>query len=148
MLSQIFCCLGRRKWNSRITKPAILGRVRLGSIWNKNNWNNASKRLFGSYSHSGIPGFHSGYSAPRSRIAGIYSGIHSYSGIFPNERALRLIILVIANGTHDCALQQFPANHSGTPRYNVQLVKQCIKTISARLLFLSRKKRILFDPFH
>ena len=34
-----------------------LGRVRLGSIWNKNNWNNASKRLFGSYSHSRIPGF-------------------------------------------------------------------------------------------
>ena len=25
--------------------------------------------------------FHSGYSAPRSRIAGIYSGIYSYSGI-------------------------------------------------------------------
>ena len=25
--------------------------------------------------------FHSGYSAPRSRIAGIYSRIHSYSGI-------------------------------------------------------------------
>ena len=62
--------------------------------------NNASKRLFGSYFHSGIPGFHSGYSAPRSRIAEeqnsaprsriarIYSGIHSYSGIFPNERAL------------------------------------------------------------
>ena len=60
----------------------------MGSIRNKNNWNNASKRLFGSYSYSGIPGFHSGYSAPRSRIAGIYSGIHSYSGIFPNERAL------------------------------------------------------------
>ena len=34
-----------------------LGRVRLGSIRNKNNWNNASKRLFGSYSQSGIPGF-------------------------------------------------------------------------------------------
>ena len=57
------------------------GRVRLGSSRNKNNWNNASKRLFGSYSHSGIPGFHSGYSAPRRRIAGIYSRIHSYSGI-------------------------------------------------------------------
>ena len=70
----------------------ILGRVRLGSIRNKNNWNNASKRLFGSYSHSGIPGFHSGYSAPRSRIVGIYSGIHSYSGIFPNERALNNIV--------------------------------------------------------
>ena len=66
----------------------ILGRVRLGSIRNKNNWNNASKRLFGSYSYSRIPGFHSGYSAPRSRIAGIYFGIHSYSGIFLNERAL------------------------------------------------------------
>lgn len=24
----------------------ILGRVRLGSIWNKNNWNNATKHLF------------------------------------------------------------------------------------------------------
>ena len=62
-----------------------LCRVGLGSIRNKNNWNNASKRLFGSYSHSGIPGFHSGYSAPRSRIAGIcsgiYSGIYSCSGI-------------------------------------------------------------------
>ena len=34
-----------------------LGRVRLGSIRNKDNWNNASKRLFGSYSHSGIPEF-------------------------------------------------------------------------------------------
>ena len=60
-----------------------LGRVRLGSIRNKNNWNNASKRLFGSF--SGILGFHSGYSTPRSRIAGIYSGIYSeinsYSGI-------------------------------------------------------------------
>ena len=36
---------------------SLLGSVRLGSIRNKNNWNNASKRLFGSYSHSGIPGF-------------------------------------------------------------------------------------------
>ena len=45
----------------------IQGRVRLGSIRNKNNWNNASKRLFGSYSHSRIPGFHSGYSAPREQ---------------------------------------------------------------------------------
>ena len=76
--------------------PALyLGRVRLGSIRNKNNWNNASKRLFGSYSHSGIPEFHSGYSAPRSRIAGIYSGIHSYSGIFPSERALSSVVLCL-----------------------------------------------------
>ena len=33
--------------------------------------------------------FHSGYSAPRSRVAGIYSRIYSYSTIFPNERALK-----------------------------------------------------------
>ena len=33
--------------------------------------------------------FHSGYSAPRSRIAGIYFRIYSYFRIFPNERALR-----------------------------------------------------------
>ena len=32
--------------------------------------------------------FHSGYSAPSSRKAGIYSRIYSYSRIFPNERAL------------------------------------------------------------
>ena len=32
--------------------------------------------------------FQPGYSAPRSRIAGIYSRIYSYSRIFPNERAL------------------------------------------------------------
>ena len=35
----------------------LIGRIRLGPIRNKNNWNNASKRLFGSYSHSRIPGF-------------------------------------------------------------------------------------------
>ena len=29
--------------------------------------------------------FHSDYSAPRSRIAGIYSGIYSYSGIYPKR---------------------------------------------------------------
>ena len=49
------------------------GRVRLGSIRNKNSWNNASKRSFGSYSHSGILGFHSRYSAPKNRIARVYS---------------------------------------------------------------------------
>jgi len=34
-----------------------VGCIRLGSIQNKNNWNNAKKRLLGSYSHSGIPRF-------------------------------------------------------------------------------------------
>ena len=44
----------------------LYGRVRLGSIQNMNNWNNAE---------SVIPkylDFQFGYSAPRSRIAGIY----------------------------------------------------------------------------
>ena len=40
--------------------------------------------------------FHSGYSAPRSRIAGIYSRIYSYSRIFPNERALNYRALSIS----------------------------------------------------
>ena len=35
--------------------------------------------------------FHSGYSAPRSRIAGIYYRIYSYSRIFSNERALKQV---------------------------------------------------------
>ena len=38
--------------------------------------------------------FHSGYSAPRSRIAGIYSRIYSYSRIFANECALSFIFVV------------------------------------------------------
>jgi len=51
-------------WISRKKKCGLyictlwyFGRIRLGSIWNKNNWKNARKHLFGSYSHSGIPGF-------------------------------------------------------------------------------------------
>ena len=35
-------------------------------------------------------GFHSGYSAPRSRIAGIYSGVYSYSGISQTNAPLEL----------------------------------------------------------
>ena len=54
-------------------------RVRLGSIRNKNNWNNASKRLFGSYSHSGKPGF--AFRLFCCQEQNIYSGI--YSGIYP-----------------------------------------------------------------
>ena len=53
------------------------GRVRLGLIRNKNNWNNASKRCLGAILIPEYLDFHSGYSAPRSRKAGIYS----YSGI-------------------------------------------------------------------
>ena len=65
-----------------------LGRVRLGS---------SGIRIIGIIQVSvrlaapPIPAyldFHSGYSSPRSRIAGIYSRIYSYSRIFPNERAL------------------------------------------------------------
>ena len=41
---------------------------------------------------------HSGYSAPRSRIAGIYSRIYSYSRIFPNERALNLLWIFLGGG--------------------------------------------------
>ena len=59
-----------------------LGRVRLGSIRNKDNWNNASKRLSGSYSHSGIPGF---------PFRNIFRNIFLFRNI-PNERALKLYV--------------------------------------------------------
>ena len=61
--------------------------------------------------------FHSGYSAPRSRIAGIYSRIYSYSRIFPNKRDLnyaqskeRVLFIPIV------ALEEFPGN-SRCPGY-------------------------------
>ena len=61
----------------------VLGCVCLGSIRNKNNWNNASKHLFGSYSHSEIPGFPFGLFCPWEQNSGntVYSRIYSYSGI-------------------------------------------------------------------
>ena len=60
-------------------------------------WDQSGIRIFGmmqvSVRLAALPiseysDFHSGYSAPRSRIAGIYSRIYSYSRIFPSERAL------------------------------------------------------------
>ena len=57
-----------------------LERVRLGSIRNKKSWNNANKRSFGSYSHSGILGFYFRYSAPES--------IYSYPGLIPMDKMI------------------------------------------------------------
>ena len=39
--------------------------------------------------------FHSGYSSPRSRIAGIYSGIYFYSGISQTNAPLKTTAVVI-----------------------------------------------------
>ena len=85
----------RNSWPSWFTVKVIscmkvllnLGRVRLGQ---------SGIRIIGimqvSVRLAALPipeylDFHSGYSAPRNRIAGIYSRIYSYSRIFPNERA-------------------------------------------------------------
>ena len=73
-----------------------LGRVRLGSIRNKNNWNNASKRLFGSYSRSGIPGFpfrlfYSQEQNSRNIFRNIFRNKFLFRNI-PNERALKVPI--------------------------------------------------------
>ena len=72
------------------------GRVRLESIRNKNNWNNASKRLFGSYSHSGIPGFpfrlfYSQEQNSRNIFGNIFGNKFLFRNI-PNERAQKVII--------------------------------------------------------
>ncbi len=40
--------------------------------------------------------FHTGYSAPSSRIAEIYSEIYSYSRIFPNKRTLKWTVSGLA----------------------------------------------------
>ena len=67
-----------------------LGHVRLGTIRNKNNWNNASKRLFGSYSHSGIPGFPFQLFCSQERNSrNIFRNIFLFRNI-PNERALSM----------------------------------------------------------
>ena len=64
------------------------------SIWNKNNWNNVSKRLFGSYSHSGIPGFPFRlFFSQEQNSRNIFRNIFRNKFLFrniPNERALRL----------------------------------------------------------
>ena len=66
----------------------LLGCVRLGSIRNKNNWNNASKRLFGSYSHSGIPGFPFRlFCSQEQNSRNIFRNTFLFRNI-PNERAL------------------------------------------------------------
>ena len=45
-----------------------------------------------------IPEYLDSILAPRSIIAGIYSGIHSHSGIFPNERALSVLLHLPTQG--------------------------------------------------
>ena len=74
----------------RYSTVAILGRVRLGSIRTKNNWNNANKRLFGSYSHSGITGFPFWLLCSQEQNSwNIFRIIFLFRNI-PNERALNL----------------------------------------------------------
>ena len=74
--------------NSDSIPCAILGRVRLGSIRNKNNWNNASKRLFGCYSHSEIPGFPFRlFYSQEQNSRNIFRNKFLFRNI-PNERAL------------------------------------------------------------
>ena len=65
----------------------------MGSIRNKNYWNDASKRLFGSYSHSGIPEFpfrlfYSQVQNSRNIFRNIFRNKFLFRNI-PNERALR-----------------------------------------------------------
>ena len=83
-ISLIFTC----------TPALISGRVRLGSIRNKNNWNNANKRLFGSYSYSGIPGFpFQQFCSQEQNSRNIFRNIFLFRNI-PNERSLNLHVLV------------------------------------------------------
>ena len=65
----------------------------MGSSRNKNNWSNARKCLFGSYSHSGIPGFpfrlfYSQEQNSRNIFRNIFRNKFLFQNI-PNERVLR-----------------------------------------------------------
>ena len=65
----------------------------MGSIRNKNNWNNASKRLFGSYSHSGIPGFPFRlFYSQEKNSRNIFRNKFLFRNI-PNERALKVRVM-------------------------------------------------------
>ena len=88
-----------RGWRCALVFFKASGRVRLGSIRNKNNWNNASKRLFGSYSHSGIPGFpfrlfYSQEQNNRNIFRNIFRNKFLFRNI-PNERALSQTLCMI-----------------------------------------------------
>ena len=86
-----------------------LGHVRLGSIRNKNNWNNASKHLFGSYSHSGIPGF------PFRLSRNIFRNTYSYSGYPKQTRpqyAIRISIIILHALVVACCLLALGQNFS------------------------------------
>ena len=120
-----------------------LGCVRLGSIRNKNNWNNASKRLFGSYSHSGIPGFPFGYSAHRSRIAGIYSGIYSCSGISQTNAPLYWMALP---GKPEKALWWGPSVLLTVTWSEVLVHFQWVSTVSVYFLGCIFDKHWLLNP--
>ena len=71
-----------------------LGCVRLGSIRNKKNWNSASKRLFGSHSHSGIPGFPFRLFYSQEQNSRNTEYIFLFRNI-PNERALIYLAPVV-----------------------------------------------------
>ena len=92
VMSHVTCAL------STFAPLCVLGCVRLGSIRNKNNWNNASKRLFGSYSHSRIPGFPLRYPfllfySQEQNSRNIFRNKFLFRNI-PNERALKFQMAV------------------------------------------------------
>ena len=70
--------------------------------------------------------FHSGYSTPRSRIAGIYSGINSYSGISQTNAPL-----VVLPKRHDNN-HFLPSKHKMT----VQMVLWALLIMNLRILSL------------
>ena len=107
----------------------ILGRIHLGSIWNKNSWNNASKRLFGSYSHSGIPGFPFRlFCSQEQNGRNLFRNIFLFRNI-PNERALNRLGVFCK-----------PCRLAGSPR-----------SISTQILLIcstESKLHILANMFH
>ena len=118
---------------SRGLNDVFLGRVRLESIRNKNNWNNASKRLFGSYSHSGITGFPFRlFCSQEQNSRNIFRNIFLFRNI-PNERALSHLscsLLRVTDSKYRESLDRFEKSKT---------LKLCLKNafreFSSKILF-------------
>ena len=83
------------------------GHGRLGSIQNMNNWNNVSKRLFGSYSHYRIPGFPFWlFCSQEQNSQNIFQNIFLFRNI-PNECALS-----VQRKTYTLSKSLWLANHA------------------------------------
>ena len=113
-------------WGVGYLSVKYQGCVYLGSIQNKNAWNNASKRLFGSYSHSEIRGFPFWlFFSQEQNGQNIFRIIFLFQNI-PNECALRFGDGAAGWGRMPMCVDPSQINNSGSYMYVKDLKKKKI----------------------